>query len=249
MTPFDSRILVLCATAATALIASPAALSADNETPFSVAELFFELNNTDGDLGIHAKIGGDPWKQLTIESPDDRTILNILTRGSMRRQGLSELAFESAEPPFDELPPAQFFARFPQGTYDIEGVTLDGTELESEVRISHVLPAPPDFVFPALSDCDAPVVVTAPVTIRWRPVTMSHPTIGITGQAVAVERYEISVERPDRNLKAFVELPPQVTSLRVPDLFTATPGIIKFEVLVKAKNGNRTAEESCFRVL
>ena len=74
-----------------------------DEIPFDVAEVFFELNNTDGDLGIHALIDGDPWKRLYIEDPRDRKMLNIYVRGRLRRQGLTELFFESAEPPFDEL--------------------------------------------------------------------------------------------------------------------------------------------------
>ena len=56
-------------------------------------------------------------------------------------QGLTEIFFESAEPPFDELAPQDFFRRFPEGVYDIEGVTLDGAELESEVRLSYIIPA------------------------------------------------------------------------------------------------------------
>ena len=40
---------------------------ADEDIPFDEAELFFELNNTDGDLGIHGKIDGDEWKRLEIE--------------------------------------------------------------------------------------------------------------------------------------------------------------------------------------
>ena len=32
--------------------------SDEDEVPFEVAQVFFELNNTDGDLGIHALIDG-----------------------------------------------------------------------------------------------------------------------------------------------------------------------------------------------
>ena len=39
-----------------------------------------------------------------------------------------------------------------------------------------------------------------------------------------------------------------MTSFPVPALLTDEPGVIKFEVLVKAENGNRTAEESCFEI-
>jgi hypothetical protein len=37
----------------------------DDEIPFDVAELFFELNDTDGDLGIHALIDGEAWWAYT----------------------------------------------------------------------------------------------------------------------------------------------------------------------------------------
>ena len=33
-------------------------VQAEEEIPFDEAELFFELNDTDGDLGIHGKIDG-----------------------------------------------------------------------------------------------------------------------------------------------------------------------------------------------
>ncbi len=45
------------------------------EIPLDEAELFFELNNTDGDLGIHAVIDADDWRTLSIEGPGDRTLL------------------------------------------------------------------------------------------------------------------------------------------------------------------------------
>lgn len=218
------------------------------ETPFGEAELFFELNNTDGDLGIHAKIDGDDWKNLWIKDPGDRIILSVSAQGRMRRQGLTEFDFESAEPPFDELAPADFLARFPEGTYDIEATTLDGGELESEVTITHVLPGPPKFRFPTLASCDDPVTVAAPVTVAWHKVMQSHPTIGRPHQPVEVERYEVAFERIDSNLTAYFELPPEVTALAVPWRFTSRPGVVKVEVLVKAADGNRTAEESCFRI-
>ena len=72
----------------------------DDEIPFDEAELFFELNNTDGDLGIHALIDGEAWKKLEIEDPREREILDVSVRGRLRRQGLTEIFFESAEPVF-----------------------------------------------------------------------------------------------------------------------------------------------------
>ena len=178
----------------------------------------------------------------------DRIILSVSAQGRMRRQGLTEISFESAEPPFDELAPADFLERFPEGTYDIEATTLDGEELESEVKITHVLPGPPKFKFPPLAPCDEPVVVTAPVTISWHAVTKSHPAIGKPNRPIEVARYEVDMERLDSDLSVFFELPPNVTSVPVPWKLTSTPGVVKVEVLVKAEDGNRTAEESCFRI-
>jgi hypothetical protein len=220
----------------------------DQTVPFPVAELFFELNNTDMDLGIHGNIDGEPTKRLTIRHPKRRReILDVETRGSLRRQGLSFLGFESGEPDFEELPPTEFFARFPQGQYEITGIVLEGEDQKSFVTVTHVMPAPPHFDHPPLAPCAAPVVVTAPVTIDWDEVTTHHPTVGTAGP-VTVERYELAIERGDLGLDFFMELPPSVTSFPVPSQFTDVPGVVKFEVLVKAAGGNRTAEESCFEI-
>ncbi|MDH3771935.1 MAG: hypothetical protein OET79_13245, partial [Nitrospirota bacterium] len=116
----------------------------DDEIPFAKANIFFELNNTDGDLGIHALIDGEPWKKLEIEDPRERKMLDIRVSGRLQRQGLTEIFFESAEPTFDELSPQRFFRRFKEGIYEVEGKTLEGEELESEVLLTHVMPAPPE---------------------------------------------------------------------------------------------------------
>ena len=103
----------------------------DKAEPFPVAELFFELNDTDGDLGIHADIDGGPWTSLEIEGPGERKLLHIVSKSRLRLQGLTQLAFESAEPSFDELDPADFFLRFPEGNYEIEARRQGGGAFES----------------------------------------------------------------------------------------------------------------------
>ena len=123
--------------------------------PFAVAELFFELNDTDGDLGIHASIDGGIWTSLEVDGPQDRDLLAIVSKGRLRSQGLTQLAFESAEPPFEELDPATFFRRFPEGVYDIEAVAQGGGTFESKVRLSHVLAAPPEATVSGLPAADS----------------------------------------------------------------------------------------------
>ncbi len=74
--------------------ATPAVWAAE----FSEAELFFELNDTDGDLGIHSSIDGGAYSRLTITDPKEQAILKVSPRGRLARQGLTQLFFESAEP-------------------------------------------------------------------------------------------------------------------------------------------------------
>ncbi len=236
----------------TAVPAVTSQVQGQREEPFDEAELFFELNDTDKDLGIHASIDGGPWVSLTIEGPGDRRLLDIVSRRTLRRQGMTQLAFESAEPSFEELAPADFFRRFPEGRYDIEGVAQDGQALESTVFLSHVLPAPPGNIrlsgLPAADSCDAdPLPMpNTPVVIDWDPVTTSHPRVGKRG-TVRIARYQLFVEK-DGLVKFSLDLPPTVTRFTVPTGVTRLAKEFKFEIIARATNGNNTAIESCFRL-
>jgi hypothetical protein len=228
------------------------AARAQSAQQFSEADLFFELNDTDGDLGIHASIDGGVWTRLEIEGPGDRPLLSIASSGRLRDQGLTQLFMESAEPPFDELAPADFFLRFPEGRYSIEAQAQGGGTIKSTAVLSHVLAAPPENVLvsgvPAAESCDAqplPAVV-APVLIDWDPVTESHPEIGRQGR-ITVNRYQFFVER--EGVKLSVDLPPDVTQFEVPTAVTNLGKVFKFEIIVRTSAGNNTAIESCFEVV
>lgn len=224
-----------------------------DEIPFSVAQIYFELNNTDGDLGIHSLIDGGPWKTLSIEMPDGRENLSIRLKSRLRRQGLTELFFESAEPPFEELDPKTFFRRFPEGEYEVEGTTLEGDELESSTLVTHLMPAPAANIAVdgelVPEDCDEGPVPAAsdPVVVTWDPVTHSHPDLGRTNEPIVVERYQVVVEQEEPEpVKFTFDLPPGATSVQLPaGLFTLGQEI-KLEVLTREASGNQTATETCF---
>jgi hypothetical protein len=266
---------VHAALAAVALaIASPAAWADDyddddeDEIPFAEAEIFFELNNTDSDLGIHALIDGEGWKRLSIKDPNERKMLNVRVKGRLRRQGLTEIFFESAEPRFSELPPAVFFARFPEGEYEIEGRTLDGMEMGSDAEITHTMPAPADTKVNGLSTSDqcedeeliTEIPDTGSITISWDPVTMSHPDAMGGGAGVQppipviIVNYqvvvEVEAENPDPAGEPFdavfsVELPPWETEATLPEQFFELGDEFKYEVLAREESFNQTAVESC----
>lgn len=249
-----------------ALLLAPAAVVADmhdddeDEIEFDEAHVFFELNNTDGDLGIHALIDGEPWKRLRIEDQKERRILDVKLRGRLRRQGLTEIFFESAEPPFDELLPEEFFARFPEGTYEIEGVTLEGDELESETEITHAMPAPPRPTVngePSDSNCeDETVTVSAPVVIAWPEVNRTHPDLGYpqNSDEITINNYEVVVEfefeidGEDFASVFSVILPPGVTEMTIPQEFIDQGDEFKYEVLAREESFNQTAVECFFEV-
>jgi hypothetical protein len=234
----------------------------DDELELDEAYLYFELNDTDGDLGIHGKADGDAWQKMKIEGPDDRKLLDIKVKSRLRRQGLTELFFESSEPTFDELDPAVFFARFPEGLYEWEGKTLDGEEIEGEVFLSHRIPAAPvvisvgEDMAPADDECWDPGDVDE-VVIDWEPVTHTHATLGSdTGAPLgdnSVIYYEFVVEIDDTDYKATALIPPETTSWTVSEEFIEmAEGLmvededtgmevpveeIKFEIIVRVESG------------
>jgi hypothetical protein len=263
-----SRLLA-CVSFACCFGAAPSGFADEHdeeEIPFEEAEVFFELNHTDGDLGIHALIDGDAWKQLKIKDQNERRILKISVGGRLRRQGLTEIFFESDEPPFDELTPEAFFERFPEGTYEIEGRTLEGDELESETEVTHRMPAPPEptvNAMPMALQCDdeeqgydAPTVMS-PVVIAWPAVVSTHPDLGSPQGSpdISIHNYEVvvEVELEGPGGEAFdsvfsVILPPEITQMTVPDEFLAQSDTFKYEVLVREESFNQTAVESCFLI-
>ena len=259
------RILPFLIAAAIAFImavAVPVVLAEDeNEIPFAEANLFFELNNTDGDLGIHALIDGEAWKKLVIEDSKERKMLDVKVKGRLRKQGLTEFFFESAEPSFEDLDPDDFFKRFPAGKYEIEGITLEGQELENEVELTHVLPAPPknatvnEDEFPVSSEeCDEDELPTinGDVTVSWDPVSMAHPDLGDSDAPIEIIRYQVVAEweNDEGTFVASFDLlaPADETvpmSVIFPESFFEDGAETKFEILVREASYNQTAIESC----
>jgi hypothetical protein len=248
MTSMSRGLALLAATLSSTLVLPPA--DARRPVRFTEAEIFLELNDTDGDLGLHASIDGDAWVTLEIDGPGEvGVLLSVAATGRLGRQGMTQLAFESAEPSFDELSPAEFFRRFPEGRYRIEAEAGDGSEVAALAHLSHVLAAPPENVqvsgVAAAEDCDTDPLplATEPVTISWEPVTASHPELGRRGP-VRLSRYQVFVEAP--GVKWSVDLPPSVTSIEVPAGVTALGETFKFEIIARTTDGNNTAIESCF---
>lgn len=261
---------VIFALALVALLGFGAATTLSAQEEFGEAELFFELNNTDGDLGIHAVIDGAGWEALDINGPiaggltgqshfdDDATgtlLLNIRPQGTLRRHGLTQLSFESTEPPFDELAPAVFFKRFPEGTYAISGRAVTGARPRNLTEVTHAMPAPPRNLrvngIPLPQDCEeGPVPMVSGATnilIEWDPVQTTHPALGSPrgSDDIEIDVYEVFVDQDDFGLA--VDQDPTDTDFLVP-AGLLVPGETLVEILVREASHNQTASESCFTV-
>ena len=263
---YQPLYIVHGAVAALVLAVAPAVGWAQEKIPYDEAHIFFELNDTDGDLGIHALFDGDAWKWLRIHDPEEIVILHLRLQRRLRGQGLTELFFESAEPPFEsedpeELTqtPEEFFRRFPAGTYRVQGRTLEDEPLLSFAEVTQVMPAPAGNILiagiAAVEDCDVvPLPVVMPdangtVTIAWDPVTTSHPDLGESDPAIEIVAYQFFAEfdDADENTQVYsVDLPPSVTAMEIPAGFIALNDEFKFEIQVREASGNQTAVESCF---
>ncbi len=75
-----------------------------------------ELNSTDQDAGVQAFIDADPWRIMDIFDPSGRMIFRATNRGSLAKQGGTELFLESGEPNLSEVPLEEFLERFRKET-------------------------------------------------------------------------------------------------------------------------------------
>lgn len=211
------------------------------EIPFSRVRMIIEFNASAQDVGVQVLLDGEPWKHVSIFSPREQRLLSITTTGSLRKQGLTELFFESSEPSLDDVPLAEFLARFPAGVYEFEGMTVNGVELEGQALFSHVIPAGPIIVSPAQSPTQPPVVDPQHLVIAWEPVTTS-----INGTGLQIVGYQVIVEQIEPRRVFSLDLPP-LTSVQIPaEFFLQANTLHKFEVLAIDASGNQTITEGSF---
>jgi hypothetical protein len=239
------RILSVFLVAMVALILSAAAPKAwAAEIPFSKAKIIIEFNSTGNDVGVQVLLDGEPWKRVKIKSPNGNQLLDIISSGSLRKQGLTELFFESSEPSLDEVPLAVFLARFPEGRYEFEGITVDGVELKGKATLTHVIPAGPVIVSPL----EGAVVDPSNLVISWERVTEKIAGSG----KLKIVSYQVIVERTDNDqlgaaLRTFdIRLPATsdpIQSVTVPAEFLEPGTQYKFEVLAIEAGGNQTITE------
>jgi hypothetical protein len=188
-------------------------------------------------------VDADGWEVLRVFDPNERKIVEVRGSGSVGKQGITELFFESAEPSFDEVPLDEFLDRFPEGEYTFSGRTVDGERLKGSAQFTHNIPAAPVIVFPV----NNPVLPSnLPVVISWQAVTGPFPG---GNSAVTVGGYQVIVDlEGSEPLRRFeIRLPASVTQVTVSPQFMQANAQYKFEVLAIEVGGNQTISEGAFR--
>ncbi|MDA0791603.1 MAG: hypothetical protein O2780_19380 [Proteobacteria bacterium] len=213
----------------------------DDPAGLKAAKLLIEHNATDGDTGFQGFADGEPWYELTITDPNDADILTVEPGGGLGDFGLTELFFETSEPPNAVVSIADVLARLPQGNYTFAASIVDGGASEMTAIFTHVIPAGPVLVSP---EPEAEDVDPGNTVLTWEPVTMD-----LDGDAVTIVGYQvIVVEEHDEDEfpsgfaqpELSVYLPPTATSFRVPAEFMRPDTDYEWEVLAIEASGNQT---------
>lgn len=153
------------------ILGSSALAIGDLFDEFDEFEVFIEINATDGDAGLQGKLDGDAWKLATVKGPwgpDGRAIFRFNPGGSLQKQGISEIQWESDEPEFGEFSLDEFLYRFPAGTYTAWGWTVEGAWLRSVTELTHDLPAGPLVTSP---EENGEVQGGVDLVVEWEEVT------------------------------------------------------------------------------
>ncbi len=225
-----------------------------------------EINATDGDLGFHALFDSEGWDVARILDPNWKRIFSARAKQSLRDQTLTEIFFESDEPPcwFEEgdedvdwdedevVTIPEFLERFPAGAYKFRTALPDGGQLFGETHLSHALPAAPREI-----EFDGE-------TISWEPgndLGQCEPEEPSNAGNVPLAAYEVVME-PDLEAEDPADeaiaarifrvlVPPEIREVRVPDAYLAsfaepTPAkieVIAIELRDNGSFGNQTAAE------
>ena len=210
--------------------------AASQPVPLAAATLIIEVNATDGDAGLQFFLDGEPWNSMTISDPTGRVVVDVDAEGRLKDWGLTELFSESNEPPFSEVPLAEFKTRFPEGKYTFVGETIEGEKLVGTARLSHDIPDGPTITSPG----DGATVNRDGVVARWN--APPEP------RGIDIVGYRVIVTREDPLRVYQVELPASAREVPIPAAFLESGTEYEIEIQAIEESGNWTFNTSFFLV-
>jgi hypothetical protein len=219
---------------------------------FETAKLYIEHNATDADTGVHGLFGGEAWQVLCIWDPQGNLILVTRPEGRLGDLTVSDLFFESREPPNEEYTLEQLFADFPEGQYLVGTRGFDGVDRAATATFTHDIPAAPQIRQPLLSEDEESAgdaaVGAGELQVAWDPVSST-----VDGASVDISGYEVIVTNVDLDDPNGWSVPvydvhvgPEVTALTVPAEFFDAATVYELEVLALEVSGNQTISVGFF---
>ena len=192
--------------------------------PFDDAQVFFELNTTDHDMGFQVFLDAPGWKRVSLTGPNGNRLFVLSADTRLEEVGITELRFESAEPS-----PAAIRSRFPAGDYTFRGETVEGVSLFSKAHLGSGILNPPTF-----TPRNGQVVDPLNTVVKW----------DVPGNT---EMVEVIIEHDDLGHVLDVTVSASTNRLTIPRQFLRRGKEYKIEILAIAPNGNRTIAESTFK--
>ena len=210
----------------------------------ATAKLIIEYNATDNDIGVHGAFDDDGWSELCVYDPTGKQVLAVKPQEQLKDLTMGGIFFESREPPADEFSFADLKAAFPEGQYQVLGITFDGNRLTGSAMFTHDVPAPPTITFPQ----EGSVVPTTNLLVKWEDVTAT-----IDGNPVTITGYEVIITKIEHedphgfSQPIFdVHVPPDRNALSVSVEFLEPDTEYELEVLALEVSGNQTITVSSF---
>lgn len=210
------------------------------------AKLYIEHNATDADTGVHGLLGGSAWSELCIWDPNGELILVVDPLRQLNDLTVSDLFFESREPPNDEFSITDLMAAFPEGEYTVGGTDFEGISRVARARFTHDIPQQPSITAPVFAvdeeSASGALVERNGLTVSWDPVGEA-----LDGRPIEISGYEVIITKVDHDDPNGLTRPvydvhvgPNSTSLGVVPEFLESTTLYELEVLAIEVSGNQT---------
>lgn len=241
-----SKLVRLTAIAAMASISAMLG-GANAQIEFSKHDIYFELNATDGDVGLHGILDGDSRAWAKITGPGGTfDVIRAISNQDSPEFGMTELFFESNEPPLSERSFQELITLFPPGTYRFAGRTTANEVLFGSDRLSARMPCPP--VVSVATNNKGEVTISWQLRAgRYNPDTAVCAASNPVAAAFVQAFFSIENEETGFSRSFSVDLSPTTTEVEVPEEIFEGVDLdavdAKAEVIVVAPDSNRTAIE------
>ncbi|MCH9741279.1 MAG: fibronectin type III domain-containing protein [Epsilonproteobacteria bacterium] len=222
-------------------------------TVIESAKLYIEHNAGDEDTGVHGAFDDSGWSELCVYDPNGLQVLAVKPQSQLKDLTMAGFFFESREPENAEYPIANLKSDFPEGEYQVKGVTYEGKGLVGVAKFTHNIPEKPEITSPVIVEdeedaSDGVLVATTGLEVSWNAVTQT-----IDGKAVTITGYEVIITKEtEDDPNGFsrptydVHVPATVNRLSVPDEFLESGTTYEIEILALEESGNQTINVGFF---